>query len=152
MVEPKKTDNSQLEVCARLRDAINRSGGIPTVAKSANVPVSTLHDYLNGTDIKLSRGARIAAACGISLDWLATGANPEEPSRISENSIFGRDILESSVNFSALLILIRSCQDAYTMTEKPVLRAVFEWVSPPYRIGHKLAEVKIEFKTGDDLK
>lgn len=57
----------------RLRRAVRASGGNEAVAARAGVPLSTLGTYIAGGEWKLSRALALAAACGVSLDWLATG-------------------------------------------------------------------------------
>ncbi|MDN7351684.1 LexA family transcriptional regulator [Acetobacter senegalensis] len=56
----------------RLRQAA-QSIGITHAAKAAGVPYTTLRDYMNGSEMKLSAVASLARACGVSLDWLAFG-------------------------------------------------------------------------------
>jgi hypothetical protein len=56
----------------RLRQAA-QSIGITHAAKAAGVPYTTLRDYMNGSEMKLSAVAALTRACGVSLDWLAFG-------------------------------------------------------------------------------
>jgi len=57
----------------RLRQAVQATGGTAEAARRAGVPISTLGGYLAGGEMKLSTAAALAAATGVSLDWLASG-------------------------------------------------------------------------------
>ncbi|WP_215753728.1 S24 family peptidase [Acetobacter sp. P5B1] len=61
------------ELVLRIREVVERSGTQKQVAARAGIPASTLSEYLKGREVKLSLAARIAEACGVSLEWLATG-------------------------------------------------------------------------------
>lgn len=67
------------EAITRFRSAIKRAGGIQVVAKIAGVPKGTINNLLRGTDIRISNAYAIAAACHVSMDWLATGIGAETP-------------------------------------------------------------------------
>nr|WP_294915407.1 LexA family transcriptional regulator [uncultured Neokomagataea sp.] len=70
--------NRQIEpAIQRLREAVKKSGTQKEVANRAGIPVSTFSEYLSGREMKLSVAARIADACGVSMEWLATGREPE---------------------------------------------------------------------------
>lgn len=64
----------------RLRQAA-QSVGITHAAKAAGVPYTTLRDYMNGGEMKLTSLAALARVCGVSLDWIAygTGSTPDTP-------------------------------------------------------------------------
>ncbi|WP_408737421.1 LexA family transcriptional regulator [Acetobacter senegalensis] len=68
----------------RLRQAA-QSIGITHAAKAAGVPYTTLRDYMNGSEMKLSAVASLARVCGVTLDWLAYGVGEthlnQSPSR-----------------------------------------------------------------------
>ncbi len=63
----------------RLREAVQAAGGTAEVAKLTGIPQSTLSGYLTGGEMKLSNTTAIAAATGVRLEWLATGAGPMLP-------------------------------------------------------------------------
>lgn len=63
----------QREMVSRLRDAISRGGGYKLVVEKSGIPGSSLNGYLNGRDMKTAVAARVAEACGVSLEWLVTG-------------------------------------------------------------------------------
>jgi hypothetical protein len=72
--------NSELgEVSRRLHDAVKAAGGASLVSQKSGVPKSTLHTYVNGQDMKLSNAIALAAACGVTIEWLITGRNPGDP-------------------------------------------------------------------------
>jgi len=67
----------------RLRQAA-QTIGITHAARAAGVPYTTLRDYMNGQEMKLSAVAALARACGVSLDWITFGTGeapslPESP-------------------------------------------------------------------------
>lgn len=57
----------------RLRVAVKAAGGNKSVAERSGIPLATLNKYLAGRDMKVSAFIALANACGVSLDWLATG-------------------------------------------------------------------------------
>lgn len=69
----------QPAVIERYRSAILRAGGNQVVARISGVPKGTINNLLRGTDVRVSNAYAIAAACHVSLDWLATGIGPETP-------------------------------------------------------------------------
>lgn len=73
-------DSMQLESRSeRLRLAVRAAGGNQIIAQKAGVPLSTLGSYLAGGEQKLSNTIALAKACGVSLEWLATGEGPMRP-------------------------------------------------------------------------
>jgi transcriptional regulator with XRE-family HTH domain len=70
--------NSQtLERANRLREAIRAAGGNLVVSQRSGVPISTLNNYLAGRDMKAAALIALAEACNVSVEWLATGRQPE---------------------------------------------------------------------------
>ena len=63
----------------RLKRAVKAAGGNQAVATRARMHLGTLNRYISGRDMKASAMIDLARACGVSLDWLATGA--DSPSR-----------------------------------------------------------------------
>lgn len=61
----------------RLRSAVRKAGGARRVAQRSGVAFGTLNNYLAGGEIKLTAAAALARACGVSLEWLATGVESE---------------------------------------------------------------------------
>jgi phage repressor protein C with HTH and peptisase S24 domain len=59
----------------RLRQAIRTGGGNLKVAAVSGVPLGSLNNYLAGREMKASTAFRIARACGVSPEWLVTGAD-----------------------------------------------------------------------------
>ena len=64
------------ERVVRLRQAIKTSGGNNRVSEKTGIPLSTLGAYLRGRDIQSEQLIALAAACGVSVEWLATGQGP----------------------------------------------------------------------------
>jgi phage repressor protein C with HTH and peptisase S24 domain len=72
----------------RLRQAVHSAGGNNHVASEARVPLSTLNTWLAAkADPKITKLARIARVCRVTLDYLAGAARLEASpvSRIDEN-------------------------------------------------------------------
>ncbi|MBX9594204.1 MAG: helix-turn-helix domain-containing protein [Roseomonas sp.] len=60
----------------RLREAVRLGGGPKAISGKAGIPTTTLQGYLTGGEMKLSNAIALAEACGVRLEWLATGAGP----------------------------------------------------------------------------
>lgn len=73
-------DPAIAERASRLRDAVRAGGGNKAVAQRAGMPVGTLNNYVGGRDMKASALVALAVACGVRLEWLATGQGPMTPS------------------------------------------------------------------------
>jgi hypothetical protein len=67
------------EFTLRLRELVKRSGGSTAVAKRSKVPIKTLANYLAGREMRRPELVAVAAACNVSLEWLATGNDPAAP-------------------------------------------------------------------------
>lgn len=61
------------ESVARLKEAVRESGGYNAIVRRAGISPSTLNNYLNGREMKLTTARRIADACGVSVQWLLFG-------------------------------------------------------------------------------
>ena len=61
------------ERAARLREEVQRAGGVTAVARKAQIPVGTLNKYLAGRDMPAANLIALAEACGVKLEWLALG-------------------------------------------------------------------------------
>lgn len=69
------------EVRQRVRDAILKGGGVPTVAARTGIPPKTLENYLSKRSTpSLDRAAKIAAAAGMTVGELAGEAPKAEAS------------------------------------------------------------------------
>ncbi len=69
-----RSDNRKAtETAERLRLAVSRAGGLAHVGAISGVPTRTLSRYLSGQEMKVQSLAAIADACGVSIEWLATG-------------------------------------------------------------------------------
>jgi transcriptional regulator with XRE-family HTH domain len=61
-------------VSARLRMAVRAAGGNRAVAERSGIPLATVNNYVRGRHgMKIEPIAAMAAACGVTLDWLVTG-------------------------------------------------------------------------------
>lgn len=74
--EPKPATETGSE---RLRRAIKAAGTVQFIADRSGVPKGTINAYLRGGEMKLSNAVALAAATGVSLEWLATGQGPMKP-------------------------------------------------------------------------
>ncbi|GAB0119453.1 helix-turn-helix domain-containing protein [Acidisoma sp. 7E03] len=57
----------------RLRKAVSNAGGHKAIADRSGIPGRTLSDYLSSRDMPTSALVALAEACGVTVDWLATG-------------------------------------------------------------------------------
>ena len=57
----------------RLRRAVKLAGGNLAVARQAGVPLGTLNKYIAGRELPADNLVALADACGVSVEWLATG-------------------------------------------------------------------------------
>jgi transcriptional regulator with XRE-family HTH domain len=68
-----------LALAARICEVIDDAGGVNTFARlSGSKSTGTLSQYKNGITVpSVPALIRIAAASGVTLDWLATGREPK---------------------------------------------------------------------------
>ena len=57
----------------RLREALRRGGGNKVVSERSGVPLANLQTYLKGREMRIDTAIALAEACGVTLEWLATG-------------------------------------------------------------------------------
>lgn len=76
---PEKASEGSEERARRLHLAVEEAGGPGKVSANSGVNLRTLGYYLNGRDLKSEALAAIADACGVSVEWLATGRGPMRP-------------------------------------------------------------------------
>jgi transcriptional regulator with XRE-family HTH domain len=70
-------DSEQAGLGDRLSKAIECANSAAEVARRADIPESTLNDYVKGrSKLPFARGAAIAKATGVRVEWLATGRGP----------------------------------------------------------------------------
>lgn len=68
------------DMAKRLRQAVDLGGGPSKVSEKSGVPLRTLGNYTaSRSEIKSTALTRLADACGVSVDWLATGRLPVHP-------------------------------------------------------------------------
>lgn len=65
----------------RLRQAVKAAGGNQAVATRAGMHLGTMNRYIGGRDMKAGAMIVLAKACGVTLDWLATGEDGKETER-----------------------------------------------------------------------
>lgn len=66
-------------VAERVRDALHALGGhhdLPWLARQAGIPASTFYDNLKNGITKTDVALKVAAALGVSTDWLLAGREP----------------------------------------------------------------------------
>lgn len=87
-------------LAARLRQAVKDAGGNSVVSEISGVPPRSLTNYLGGkNEPPVSALSKIASACRVSLDWLATGENA--------TSSYNRPDVAQSGNEDWVLVPIR---------------------------------------------
>lgn len=77
----------------RLRRIAEQAGGQVALSRKASIPLTTLHRAITGGDLKTSVLTALAAAAGVRVEWLATGAGPMLPD--------GSGMAEETVAFAA---------------------------------------------------
>ncbi len=84
--------------------------------------------------MKISSAASIAAACNVSLSYLATGKNTD--AGVPDIEMLKPKVLNSPFHFSGLILLTRACQEFFdSMGRRPSLAEALTWISPNY-INH----------------
>ena len=128
----------------RLRRVVKDGGGPKDVAARANIPLGSLNHYLGGREMRVEALIGVAAACNVSIEYLATGKDtPVGPPNFT---ILQTEVLRSKAHFWGLLVLLRSCQEYNEgMGISPSLADVLEWIGPPYLKARELPDRKIEF-------
>jgi len=83
---PDLDDNWEAKLAAeRLRKAVDDAGGYNKIVELAQISPSTLNNYLNGREMKVSTATRIARACGVSRTWLLFGeGDASAPAPVAE--------------------------------------------------------------------
>lgn len=66
-------------VSERLRLAVRQAGGNRAVSQKSGVPVTTIDGALSAGSMRLQTAQQLAAATGVSLEWLASGEGPMRP-------------------------------------------------------------------------
>ena len=121
------------------------------LAKEVNVSEASMSAYIRG----LQRPSpeileRIAAAVKVSADWLIDGDEPD----VEEGGLgdpFPKEALSAKVNFWALYISIRMCQEWFQkLGVPPSLKEVIEWIGPHYTRARELPDLRIEFKPPEE--
>jgi predicted transcriptional regulator len=90
---------------SRLQQAVTIAGGPSEVSRASDLPLSTLCDYLSGTEPRFTRVARLAKACKVSLDWLAFGDDSDGQKYISIGAAIS--VLDAFRHKQAVTIAIR---------------------------------------------
>jgi len=68
------------EIAGRLRSALKLAGGPSKIAARCGISLRTIANYTGErSELKVSALIRLAEACGVSVDWLATGRLPVHP-------------------------------------------------------------------------
>lgn len=76
--------SSREMVAKRLRQAVRAAGGNAEVSARSGVKTRTLSHYLKGREIRVGVLVALARACGVSLEWLATGDGPGPSAGMAE--------------------------------------------------------------------
>jgi len=87
------------EAAERLRNAIERAGGTAEVARRARLPQRSLYNFLKGREMRRSALVALSNACGVSIDWLATGTEPKLPGEPAHATIADASGNEVEVSF-----------------------------------------------------
>ena len=88
------SNSGDIEATNRLKKAVQDAGGATAVGRQAGIPIATLKSFLNGRDVRRSALVAIADACGVSVEWLATGRGEPGQQIISAHSFGLADVDE----------------------------------------------------------
>ena len=103
----------------RLRQAIKAAGGNNRVSERSGVPLGTLGYYLRGRDFQTETLVALAEACGVTVEWLATGqgssaappaAAPAGPPALF--SIVDMELLGSAIEGATAAFAARNAEPA----------------------------------------
>ena len=124
---------------ARLKQAIGDDRRKNAIAEKAGIPPTSLSNYLGGRDMKVSTLVALADACGVSIEWLATGrgdANGTSSASFPAWSEGFGDSLQKPTSFYTFCLLMATCQEYHLQVRRrPNLAEALAWVAGPYRAG-----------------
>lgn len=123
------------ERAERLKEALRLAGGGAAVAKQIGMPIPTLNNYIAGRDMKASALIALAEACGVSLDWLATGRGRKTVTASSLPEWLGEfaQYLDKPAQFFRFCLLMQACQHYHlALKVRPTLREALSWVAKVY--------------------
>jgi phage repressor protein C with HTH and peptisase S24 domain len=63
----------------RVRAAVEKGGGYTLVVRNSGISQSSLNEYLKGRTLRIDTALRLAAACGVSPQWLIFGEGNDAP-------------------------------------------------------------------------
>ena len=118
--------------------------------------MSTLSEYLKGTEARFGRMAKLAHACNVSLDWLATGRGSMHLGEVDGAASitipgFPDELVNVKAHFWALLSLLRVCREYHDgVALSPTLLEVFQWIGPHYGKSMELPDRQIEFRSPEE--
>lgn len=72
-----KENRQQTEIALRLKEALPKAGGYNAILEKTGVSNHSLSRYLKGHEMKIGTAMKLAEACGVSVEWLITGREPE---------------------------------------------------------------------------
>lgn len=132
------------KVAERLRAAVKMAGGNKRISEKANVPLSTLNGYIGGKAIPTFHSiTELAAACDVSLDWLAYNADiSSDGPNISSDALYSipRYDVEASAGNGAL-VEVENVEDHFTVSK--------DWLA---KIAPNDAKVGIIEARGDSME
>lgn len=67
-------NSENLSVGERLQSAVKKAGGSKHISTVSKIPSPTIYGYINGRQLPANAAYKLAAACGVSLEWLITGS------------------------------------------------------------------------------
>jgi hypothetical protein len=99
--------------------------------------------------MKVSSLVAIAAACNVSVDFLATGN--ESKTVWPDIALLSPEILAAPAHFWSLIVLSSACQEFYNKAAiRPSLLQALEWISPNYINGMRLPDMPVNLKPGKE--
>lgn len=70
--------SSKAEICKRVKKAVSANGGNSAVAQKSGINLKTIGNYTSGkSEPSAGKLVQIAKVCGVTIEWLATGKEPD---------------------------------------------------------------------------
>ena len=139
----------------RLKELIGHES-VRAFGRKVGISDTTIRKYLTGeTEPTISRLVGIAVACGVALEWLATGEGPKHPGGKAEQPalcVCKDEFDEEYALIDGYHITVSTGHGAFNGDETPVKRHLaFRWKWLKFR-GFRPERLKVVFAKGDSME
>lgn len=104
--QPEIASLEDAEAVSRLRTVIESVGGYSTIVDKAGISSSTLSNYLNGREMKVSVARKIASVAGVDPAWLIFGGRA--PSELGTKQLVASDNSKPEDRVSVRLVNVEA--------------------------------------------